>query len=70
MKTNKELQRETRGGLPFTVPKGSPVQVAAKGPMDKTVPYWVRPEIFDRNSIEWHDAEYYGVTVMPEDVEE
>jgi hypothetical protein len=31
---------------------------------------WVDPSIFDRDSVEYHDAEYYGIRVYPDNLTE
>lgn len=31
---------------------------------------WVDPTVFDRDSIERHDAEYYGIRVYPDNLTE
>jgi len=68
MKTKRDISSATRGGLKFTIPAGSPVEPAKLSP-DGVQRYWVKPFVFERNSIERHDATYYGVEVSAEDVE-
>jgi hypothetical protein len=72
MKTTRDIQATTRGGLPFTIPAGSPVELIPAGKMQGRGPgplYWVRPEAFRRDSIERHDATYYGIEVTAAEVE-
>lgn len=69
MKTKQDIRTYTRGGLPFTIPKGSPVEPAKLGPTETAPRYWVVPSVFPKDSIERHDATYYGVDVCAEDVE-
>lgn len=68
LRTIRELSAYTRGGLPFTIPAGAPVEPAQLGPNETKPRYWVKPEAFKPYTIERHDAEYYGVCVAAEDV--
>jgi len=69
MKTKRDIQATTKGGLPFVIPKGSPVEPAKLGPGEIKPRYWVSPSVFPPGSIERHDAETYGISVNEEDVE-
>lgn len=69
--TNKDLQL-TKGlysAIPnciVDVPKGSKVQRRPSNPDE----YYIDPCTFPPNSIDRHDATYYGFVVNSEDVEE
>ncbi len=65
MQTNKDLMHATRGGLAFSTPKGSRVEPVPNEPGV----YWVSPYTYARDSIERHDATYYGIRVRASDVE-
>lgn len=71
MKTKRDIPFATRGGLPFTIPAGSPVEPVHHAGDLNPIPgrYWVKPAAFPKHSIERHDATYYGVEVTEEDVE-
>lgn len=64
-RTKRDLPYATQGGLRFTIPAGSLVEPAVGQPGV----YWVTPAAFPRNSIERHDATYYGVSVAESDTE-
>ena len=64
--TKRDLQSVTRGGLAFTIPKGSETLPI---PWDEAR-VWIAPATFDSNSIEHHNAEYYGVAIFIEETEE
>jgi hypothetical protein len=56
------IATQTRGGLPFTIPEGTLVK-PIRGEPGK---YWVDPSVFPKDSIERHDAVYYGLRVSHE----
>jgi len=64
--TKHQILSATRGGLRFTIPAGVQVEQAEGQPKV----YWVKPEAFPLNSIERHDAIYYGVSVDEDETEE
>lgn len=64
-RTKRELISATRGGLSFVIPAGAPV-----GPASLPGRYWVQPNVFPADSIEHHDATYYGIEISEEDIEE
>jgi hypothetical protein len=64
-RTTRDVPYATRGGLKFTIPTGTAVY------FDVKVGDWlVRPEAFDPNSIEHHDATYYGLHIPADAVDE
>ena len=71
MKTRYDIRARTRGGLSFIIPAGSPVEPVhdPKNLSPLQGKYWVKPSALPKNSIERHDATYYGVEVRAEDVE-
>jgi hypothetical protein len=64
MFTRKELTFRTQGGMPFKVAAGTPVEAIAAEPGW----FWVKPEALPANSIERHDATYYGLRVFETNV--
>jgi hypothetical protein len=70
VKTKHPIAARTVGGLSFVIPAGSPVHPARLGPTETAPRFWVSPAVFPRNSIERHDATYYGVSVTAADVED
>lgn len=66
MKTNKEIRFENwRGHGPLIVPQGQPVSPTSHNQ------YFVESfgNLFDKNSMQYHDATHYGIRVNAEDVE-
>lgn len=63
MKTTKELQFKTQGGMPFTVRQGAKVEIHHNGT------FYISPNELPANSIEKHDATYYGLQVDSSDVD-
>ena len=72
LQTNKELTfYRPQSAFPLeegkvVVPKGAKVVTC----FSKSGLYFIDEEIFDRNSSEYHDAEFYGFRVNPEDIQE
>ncbi len=60
--TKQPIAMQTRGGIPFTVPEGTLVKEIRYQPGW----YWVDPSAFPKDSIERHDATYYGLRVSHE----
>jgi len=66
--TKRDLKFETKGGIPFTVPAGTPVEPAHQWKLEDL--FYVKPEAFPKDSIERHDATFYGLLVQAADVVE
>lgn len=71
-RTIRLIESATRGGLRFTIPVGSAVRLrqwtdASTGLTGHA--YEVEPSALPLESIERHDATYYGVSVRFEDIE-
>jgi len=64
--TKRELKFKTRGGIPFAVPAGTKVEKNEKC----WTGFYISPSVFEPYSIEHHDATYYGLAVMADDVQE
>jgi len=65
--TNKDLKFSTQGGMEILVPMGSRVET---NKLKSHGAYFVNPSVFPKDSIERHDATYYGFRVLPEDTME
>lgn len=66
--TTEDYRTMTQGGLRFLVPRGSKVIYRSWSHGGVIGSQWeVDPSVFDRDSIERHDATYYGVSV-PEEI--
>ena len=67
LKTNKEIEYPSIGSMKkVVIPKGAKVEkneISTSG-------YFLSPDNFDKNSMEYHDAKHYGFVVNKLDIEQ
>ena len=65
LKTNRQITYNTFGGRSIVLPKGAKVEKNDRSFSG----YFISPDNFDKNSMDYHDATHYGFIVQKEDVE-